>query len=162
MTNSTQKEKKLCWFGLLVLSDRALLPKCIKTSHGDFDVEPVREVNYRNRSDLIDALNSAIAIGNPSGDVPEYRLKKGPSLLETLIGAKSWADLERRSIYFSIKIFPSCCSVKCWGRGPDGKWAGEEDTILDTIIPVERGTAEIADVILEHLKTRTDLPGLQL
>lgn len=160
MTNSTQKEKKLCWFGLLVLPDRALLPKCIKTSYGDFDVEPVREVDYRRRSDLIDALNNAIAIGNPPGDVPEYRLKKGPSLLETLIGAKSWADLERKSIYFSIKIFPSYYSVKSWGRALDGKWTEEEDTVLDVTISAEKGVDAIADAILEHLKTRTDLPGL--
>ena len=71
MTNSiTKKEKKLCWFGLYVLADKAILPTCIKTSQGDFDVEPVQEIDYRNRADLVASIAKAVKVGNPQTDVP--------------------------------------------------------------------------------------------
>lgn len=160
MTNTTtKKEKKHCWFGLYILADRALLPTCIKTSQGDFDVEPIRELNYRSRSELLDALSEAIQKGNPPSDVPPLENRKKQTPLEKLAKAKSWADLERKSIYFSIKVFPSCFSVKAWGRAPDSTWSDENDTSFDARIPIEAGVEGIADAILDHLKTRSDLPG---
>ena len=160
MSSSIQKEKKICWFGLLVLVDIALLPTCIKTDEGDFDVEPIRKIDYGNRADLVDAITNAIHKGNPSGEVPEYQLKKLQPPMEKLANAKSWADLERKSIYFSIKVFPSAFSIKSLGRAPDGSWSGEQETALDVTIPASTGAEGIADEILEHLKTRKDLPGL--
>ncbi len=162
MTHSTQKEKLLCWFGLLVLADKALLPTRIKTSRGDCSVEPIRQIDYKNREDMIDAIKNAISIGNPKGEVPEYVLKKGPTPMEPLAKAKSWADLERKSIYFSIDIFPSTFRVESWGRASDGTWSDENDKVLDMEIPAEKGPQAIVDVILEHLKTRTDLPGMHV
>lgn len=162
MKNSIRKEKLLCWFGLIVLADKALLPTRIRTSRGDCSVEPIRQIDYRDRDDLIEAIRNAIRIGNPPGEVPEYVLNRTATPIEALIKAKSWADVERKSIYFSTEIFPSFYCIKCWGRACDGKWSDEQDTVLDVRIPAEKGPAEIANVILEHLKTRTDLPGLML
>lgn len=163
MTNSTvNKEKKLSWFGLYVLADRALLPTCVKTSQGDFDVEPIREFNYRNRDELLDAISKAVQKGNPLGDVPPIENRKKQTPMEKLAKAKSWADLERKSIYFSIKVFPSSFAIKAWGRAPDGKWSDEEETALDVRIPAETGIEAVADAILDHLSNRSDLPHLPL
>jgi len=54
----------------------------------------------------------------------------------------------------SIQIF--------MGDGPIGTWNDEKETSLDVRIPKEAGAQGIADVILEHLRQRTDLPGLSI
>jgi hypothetical protein len=163
MTNTTvKKEKKLCWFGLYVLADRALLPTCVKTSQGDFDVEPIREFNYRNRHELLDAISKAVQKGNPQGDVPPIENRKKQTPMEKLAKAKSWSDLEKKSIYFSIKVFPSAFSIKAWGRAPDGTWSDENETSFDVRIPIEAGVEGLADAILDHLSKRSDLPGLPI
>jgi len=161
MTNSiTKKEKKLCWFGLYVLADMAILPTCIKTSQGDFDVEPVQEIDYRNRADLVASIAKAVKVGNPQTDVPPAEDRKKQTPMEKLAKAKSWADLERKSIYFSIKVFPSQFTIKAWGRASDGTWSDENQTALDVKIPAEQGIEAVADAIIEHLKSRKDLPGV--
>lgn len=162
MTNPTEKEKMLCWFGLIVLADKALLPTRIRTQRGDCSVEPIRQVDYKNRKDLIDAIRDAVKTGNPTGEVPEYVLNKGRTPIEGLAKARSWADLERKSIYFSISIFPSIFEVKSWGRAANGQWTDENETALDVKLHAAKGADGIADVILDHLKTRTDLPGMKL
>lgn len=162
MNNSTKtkKEKSVSWHGLYVFADKALLPTRIETAQGDFDMEPIQQFDYRNRTDLMDALSTAINTGNPKGEVPPLENKKKPTPMEKHVGAKSWTDLERKSIFFSIKVYPSNFSVKAWGRASNKAWSDEKDTSLDVEIPIEDGVEAIADVILDHLKTRTDLPGL--
>jgi hypothetical protein len=157
---TVKKEKKLCWFGLLVLPEKALLPTCIETDQGDFDVEPIRQIDYRNRQDLVDAIENAISVGNPPGEAPSREKRKERTPMEKLAGAKSWADLERKSIYFSIKVYPSDFQIKSWGRASDGTWSDEKETALDVKIPKEAGAEGIADAILEHLSQRNDLLGL--
>lgn len=151
---TTSKPKKLCWFSLYVFADKALLPTTRATNQGDFDVEPVKEIYYRNRAALIGALSEAFAIGNPKMDPPD----KQTTPMEIRSKSKSWADLERKSIYFSIKCYPSEFWIKSWGRSPDGKWS--DDLLLDMHIPTEHGLEAVADAIINHLNTRRDLPGL--
>jgi hypothetical protein len=156
---SVKKEKKLCWFGLLVLPGRALLPTRTETDQGDFDVEPIRQIDYRNREDLADAIANAIRVGNPPGEAPSREKQKDRTPMEKLANAKSWVDLERKSIYISIKIYPSEVLIESPERAGDGSWSGEKDA-LSVRVPKEAGAEGIADVILEHLSQRTDLPGL--
>jgi hypothetical protein len=115
MTTS-KKEKKLCWFGLYVLSDRALLPTCIETDQGDFDVEPIRQIDYRNPQDLADAIANAISVGNPPGEAPPREEQKERTPMEKLANAKSWIDLERKSIYISIEVLPNGSYVELEDR----------------------------------------------
>jgi len=161
MSNAARvKEETLCWFGIYVLADKALLPTCVHTEQGHFDTEPIREFDYRNRSALIEAIDSAMKAGNPEADVPPLENQKKMTPMEKLAGAKSWKDLERKSIYFSIMVHPSNVRIEAWGRAPDKAWSDEKDTSLDVRIPTEAGAGAIADAILEHLRTRKDLPGM--
>lgn len=154
------KEKSLSWHGLYVLADSALLPTRIETEQGDFDVEPIRKFDYWSRTALIEALSAAFKTGNPESEVPPLENKKKCTPMEKLAGAKSWADLERKSIYFSITVYSSSVRLESWGRASDGSWSDEKETALDTTIPVSAGVEGVADTILAHLKTRGDLPGL--
>ncbi|MDR3616020.1 MAG: hypothetical protein P4L53_20855 [Candidatus Obscuribacterales bacterium] len=157
-----KKEKLLCWLSVLVLSDRALLPTTMKTNQGHFSVDPIQQIDYRNRQELIDALANAIKVGNPIGEAPSRESQRERTSLEKLVHAKSWADLERKSIYFSIALLSSAVEIKSWGRAPDGTWSDEKATSLNVKIPQEAGAEGIADVILEHLSQRRDLPGLSI
>jgi hypothetical protein len=156
---TTKKEKKLCWFGVYVLSDRALLPTCIETDQGDFDVEPIRQIDYRNPQDLADAIANAILVGNPPGEAPPRENQKERTPMEKLANAKSWIDLERKSIYISIKVYPSEVLIESPEKAGDGSWSDEKDA-LSVRVPKEAGAVGIADVILKHLGQRTDLAGL--
>ncbi|MBZ0187956.1 MAG: hypothetical protein K8F91_17040 [Candidatus Obscuribacterales bacterium] len=160
MNMSKTKEKTLAWLSLVVLSDRALLPLDIKTNQGYFAVEPIQELDYRNRSALVEGLISALQKGNPERDVPDWWTKKEQTPMEKLAKAKSWRDLEKKSIYFSILVHELDIRIEAWGRASNGAWSDEKDTVLDVRIPASSGAEGIADVILEHLKTRKDLPGL--
>lgn len=162
MSNTVQKEKKLCWLSLIVLADRALLPTTVKTSQGHFDIEPITEVDYRDRGELIKSLAKAMKTGNPIAEAPPIEDQKKQTPMEKRAGAKSWADLERKSIYFSIMVYPSNVRVEAWGRAPDKTWSDEKDTVLDTRVPSVSGVEGVADAILEHLSQRSDLPGLPL
>lgn len=159
MTNPT-KEKSICWLSLLVLADKAILPTSVKTNQGNFAMEPIQQIDYRNRSELVQALQKALSIGNPTGEAPPSEKQKERTPLEVIAKAKSWLDLERKSIFFSIMVFPSDIHIEAWGRASNGAWSDEKDTALDVRIPASSNAEGIADVILDHLKTRTDLPGL--
>lgn len=159
MTNA-KKEKSVCWLSLLVLADKALLPTSTKTNQGHFAMEPIQQVDYRNRSELVQALQKALDIGNPVGEAPPREKQKERTPMEILAKAKSWLDLERKSIFFSIMVFPSDIHIEAWGRASNGAWSDEKETVLDVRIPAASGAEGIADIVLEHLKTRTDLPGL--
>ena len=132
MSNSakTEKERSVSWHGMYVLADRALLPTRIETAQGDFDVEPIRQFDYRNRTELIEALAAAISTGNPCAEVPPLENKKKSTPMEKCAGAKSWVDLERKSIYFSITVYPSNVRVEAWGRASDKSWSDEKNTSL--------------------------------
>jgi hypothetical protein len=160
--NNVREEKLLCWLSVLVLPDRALLPTTMATNQGHFSVDPIRQIDYRNRQELVDAIANAIKIGNPIGEAPSREKQKERTSLEKLVHAKSWADLERKSIFFSIEILSSDVQIVSWGRASDGTWTDEKETSLDVRISKESGAEGVADVILEHLHQRTDLPGLSL
>ena len=153
-------EKSVSWHGLYILADRALLPTRIETEQGDFDVEPIRQFDYRSRLALIEALAAAFMTGNPEAEVPPLENKKKPTPMEKLVGAKSWTDLERKYIYFSIMVYPSTVRLESWARASDGTWSDEKETALDITIPLSAGVEGVADTILEHLRTRRDLPGV--
>jgi hypothetical protein len=125
--------------------------------------EPVTEFDYRDRSQLIAVIRDAIARGNPviQTPSPEEVKSKLPDI-QKRVKARSWKDVERQSIYFSIECFDDEFVVISWGRAADGTWGPEKEHALERHIPVNDGIDAIADVILENLAERSDLPGLPI
>lgn len=152
-----------CWLGLYVSADKALLPTKYETDAGfHYSSDPIHEFDNRDKTALTIALREAMRVGNPVIPAPSRDELKKRTAMERLINAKSWKDLERKTIYFSIKCFDTEFRVVSWGRAPDGTWGPEKEHVLDTSVLKEEGVEAVAEIIIAHLKTRTDLPGLAM
>jgi hypothetical protein len=150
-----------CWLGLYVLADKALLPTTCKTEAGIYrDSNPHIEIDYRDSLSLVTALKSAYLAGNPAVPSPtkEERSKLAPTAAAAKV--KSWAELERKSIFFGIRCYSTHFIVESWARSSDGGWSDSKS--FEISIPVEMGIEAVARAILDHLATRNDLPGLML
>lgn len=164
------REKPYAEFNLFILADRAIMPTSADTpSRFTISIEPVQVFDYRDRQALTAAIEQSISVGIPVvADPPEDELEqfadgmpgfKNPPVLK-YAGITSWDELERRSICFSVQCYPSGFLVDCWGRAQNGKWSEEQS--LDLRLPSTIGVTGLVDAILEHLKTRKDLPGLMM
>lgn len=149
-----------CGLGLYVFADRALIPTIKQVESGQYiDGEPCAVVDYRDEKALLGALKRAFELGNPT--IPDSTLdesRKRP-IIQRVAGAKSWVDLERHSIYFSIECWDSEFVVTSEGRASDGSWNREGSYLLEMHIPVAEGIEAVTKSVLDHLKTRKDLPG---
>lgn len=156
MKNSNEPKS---WQTLLILREKALIPTTYDTETGVLlSDEPFWEFEYTDRQALLQALSEVISKGNPMMETPDPREFRKRKATEKRAKASSWADLERKSICFSITCWPNEYSIQAWGRAPSGEWGSEKEPALDIRIPAD--TEKLVDTILEHLKTRTDLPGL--
>jgi len=163
-----EREKPYGDIEIYFLADRAIVPTTADTQSGfTISIEPVQVFNYGDKSRLLAALKTAADRGIQTvADPPEDQINrdesnfpgfKNPPVLK-YAGVGSWDELERKSIYFSIECYPSGFLVDSWGRASDGKWSEEES--LKLRLPASVGLNGVADEILNHLKTRRDLPGL--
>jgi hypothetical protein len=162
--STKQRKQLLWWLGLFVLSDRALIPTTCETDAG-FHVqrEPIAEFNYRDGVQLTEALRNAIARGNPVIKAPSSEeIKAALPDVQRCMKARTWKEVERRSVYFGIEGFEDEFVVKSWGRAPDGTWGPDKERALERHIPISQGINVLAEVILQHLSERSDLPGLPL
>ncbi len=164
------REKLTCGLGLYLMADRAILPtEAITESRLRVDIEPVAVFDYRNRSEFIAALEKAIAIGNPAApnpasaelepDADGFPAFKKPAGLK-YSGLSTWDELERKSILATVRYYPSGFLLEIFGRAKNGKWS--EEAALELRLTLESGLNGVVEAILEHLKTRKDLPGLML
>lgn len=165
-----EREKLTCGLGLYLMADRAILPTEAITASGlAVDIEPVTVFDYRNRSEFITAIEKAIAAGNPvvpdpaedelERDVDGFKAFKNPAGLK-YSGLPTWDDLEQKSILATLRCYPSGYLVEAFGRAKNGKWS--DDLTLELRLPANVGIPVVVDAILDHLKTRKDLPGLVL
>lgn len=162
-----EREKLTCAVGLYLMADRAILPtEAITTSGLGVDIDPVTVFDYRNRIEFITALEKAIAAGNPVvPDPAEEELQpdgsfKNPAGLK-YSGVPTWDDLERKSILASVRCYPSGYLIEVFGRDKkNGKWS--EDLALELRLPANVGLSVVVDAILDHLRNRQDLPGLNI
>jgi hypothetical protein len=148
-----------CWLGLYILADRALLPTTCKTEAGTFrDCDPHLEIDYSDRAALRAALQKALLAGNPEISKPtkEQRQKLAPTAVAAK--AQSWSELERKSIFFGIRQYPTEIIVEAWAKNSDGSWS--ENKSFEVSIAIEAGVDGVVDAILQHLSTRKDLPGM--
>lgn len=146
---------------IYILKDTALLPTTYGSGRGfSFDDEPMQEFDYSSKDSLIRALERAELIGNPIKEITPDE-ERNLSSVSKRAKAKDWADLERKSVYISICRWQDLYEIKSWKRSsPSGKWL--EDLALEVTVPAEKGISAVADLIIEHLKSRNDLPGLPI
>jgi hypothetical protein len=164
------REKPFCSMGLYILADRAILPTNAQTpSRFTIAIEPVQVFDYHDKNDFLAAMKIAVERGYPSvPDPPDKELIfhadgvpgfKNPPVLK-YASVESWDDLERTSIFVSIECFPSQYLIQSWGHGADRKWSDEK--LLELRLPADVQLDVVVNAILDHLKNRRDLPGLDV
>ena len=163
-----KKDKAYGAFSLYVMADKAILATQADTPmHLSMTVEPVEVFDYRNRDEFLSAVNRAAARGIPSVDMPpEEELfwdtngmpgRKNPVELK-YAQVKTWDELERCSVYYTVDCYERGFVVLSCGRNRDGRW--NDDTALELRMPAEVGIDGVVDAIIENLSTRRDFPGL--
>lgn len=162
------REKPYCSMGLIILPDKAVLPTSAHTpSRFTISTEPVQVFDYHDKAQFLAALKDAISRGFPDvKEPPDEELIqhedgmpgfKNPLELK-YVNADSWDELERKSIFLSIRCYPSQYLIESWGRAADQKWS--EDKTMELRLPASVGLEVVIDAILDHLRIRKDLPGL--
>lgn len=164
------REKPYCCMGLVILPDKAVLPTSADTvSRFTISVEPVQVFDYQDKTQFLAALKNAVERGLPTiPDPPEEDLidfgDGVPGFKEPVelkyAGVDSWDELERRSIFVSLDCYPSQYLIESWGHASDGKWSDEK--LLELRLPSDVGLEVVVNAILDHLKNRRDLPGLDI
>jgi hypothetical protein len=162
------REKPYCSMSLIIMADKAILPTdALTPSRFTISIEPIQVFDYQDKSEFIAALENSIERGFPNvSDPPEEDVvyfedgmpgfKKSPEL--KYAQAASWEDLERKSISVSLRCYPSQYLIESWGREKDGTWSDEK--LLELRLPSTVGLEVVVNAILDHLRTRRDLPGL--
>jgi hypothetical protein len=157
-----------CTITLYILADRAVMPTIARAEDGFYiDSEPVYEFDYSNLDALVNALSEAASRGNPKIQHPSQEqivaegLKVGVKngVAERYTDSKSWTALEKKSICITIEVWRTFYALTVWGRASNGTWG---DAAHKIEIPFDQGIIGLSHAIIDHLRTRTDLPGLRL
>lgn len=163
-----KKDKAYGAFSLYVMADKALLVTQADTPmHLTMTVEPVEVFDYHQRDQFLSAVKRAAARGIPVVEMPPDEDliwdKAGMPSLKVPIElkyaqVKSWDELERRSVHYTVDCYERGFVVLSCGRNNDGQW--NDDTALELRMAPEVGLEGVVDAIIENLNTRRDFPGL--
>lgn len=163
-----KKEKAYGAFSLYIMAEKALIASQADTPmHLGMTVEPIEVFDYRNREEFLAVVKKAAARGIPQVEMPsEDQLywesngmpgRKNPPELK-YAQVKTWDELERRSVYYSVDCYERGFVVISCGRDPNGLW--NDETALELRMQADVGLEGVVDAIIQDLKTRKDLPGL--
>jgi hypothetical protein len=110
------------------------------------EIEPVAVVSASNSEALHQALQAAIARGNPT--VPMLRRSEWPPpVTPKYAGLKTWSAFERGMLPWSIEEESGCLRIVGKKRSPDGAWKNDPDQTI--IFP--SGTA--VDAVIKRMTT---------
>ncbi|TXH03396.1 MAG: hypothetical protein E6R05_03140 [Candidatus Moraniibacteriota bacterium] len=148
------------------MADKAIMPTDARTqSRWHLSIEPVEVFDYRDRNEFIAACNRAVLRGIPEVPMPSDAdllwIDGRPELKEPVelkySGTDNWDDLERKSIFVSVECYDKGFLIESSGRTPKGIWS--ENDVLELRLSPEVGLEGVVDAILDHLKSRKDMPG---
>lgn len=150
------------------MADKAMLVTRADTPiHLTMTTEPVDLFDFRNRDEFLAVVREAAARGIPMVEMPPedelYWESNGMPGLKNPVElkyaqVKSWDELERRSVYYTVDCYPRGFVVISCGRNKDGLW--NDETALELRMPSDVGLEGVVDAIIENLNTRKDFPGL--
>lgn len=154
--NSKQSD---AWIALYVTNRLGFIPTEALTNAGFYlQVEPVRQVNYWDLDELTAALQSALENGNPEITVPPG-VQHHEFVMGRYLSVSGQEDFEKATIPIRIEENDDHYSVRSWKKLANGKWEGEKNLALNCVVAKSNGARGIAEAIIEHLKSRKDLPG---
>jgi hypothetical protein len=159
------RAKPYCNLNIIIMADKAIMPTDARTqSRWHLSIEPVEVFDYRDRNEFIAACNRAVLRGIPEVPMPSDAdllwIDGRPELKEPVelkySGTDNWDDLERKSIFVSVECYDKGFLIESSGRTPKGIWS--ENDVLELRLSPEVGLEGVVDAILDHLKSRKDMP----
>ncbi len=158
MKTSTNKPKLIALTGFYVAADAAYAPTILDTDAGYFlENEPVKRFNPYDTSVLAEVLRDRIAAPNEVVAAPTVAPKR--LVLANILNIATQAELERKTVFLSVTRLDNGFRIESQPRKSDGSWDRKADRLIDCYLPATTTYNQLADVIIEHLKSRRDLPS---
>lgn len=148
------------WIALYVTDRLGFIPTEALTNAGFYlQVEPVRQVNYWDLDELTAALQNALENGNPEITVPPG-VQQHEFVMGRYLGVSGQDEFEKATIPVRIEEQDDHYTVRSWKKLASGKWENPKNLALNCVVAKSAGAKGIAAAIIEHLKSRRDLPGM--
>lgn len=154
-----RKDKPICCLTVYAISkDRGFVPTLAEAPKGGCYVimPPVEWCQLDLVDGLTKVLERAIERGNPEIDLTWEEAGR-TTTVDDLLKTSSELEVERQTISFSISCWEDELYVFCYARAKNGRYDHNKHA-LDVYIPADKGIRAVAEAIIEHLKTRDDLP----
>lgn len=137
------------------------MPTHFDTDAGYFlHCEPVHHFDAFNLQKLTMLLEGALSKPNPmtkASHMPPEELVMGPYL-----NVKSQDELEKKTIYVSVKRLDTGFRIASLNKLPNGLQDRKGQKALDITISLDTTYEQLAARIIEHLKSRKDLPSSEV
>ena len=158
MKTSAQKPKLIAHTGFYIASDAAYAPTIKDTDAGYFlEKEPVKIFNPYDASALTDVLRDRLSSPNEVISAPPIAPKS--LVVGDLLRISTQAELERKTVFMSVTRLDTGFRIESQPKKSDGTWDRKADRLIDCYLPVTTTYEQLAAAIIEHLKSRKDLPG---
>lgn len=167
-TDKKRESSKLS-FLICVLADAALLCTTHRCNVSQYKIsggfytgwmlffgEPFIEFNWQDRSVFSSVLRQALLSGNPNRVGP--LVERGQrTALEIRTKSRSWSEFEKKSIGISLEVYEQHCQLTVYAKHcRGGSWLDYDQ--FERKVAIEKSEEEIADILIEHLSNRLDLP----
>lgn len=76
------------------------------------------------------------------------------------IGISTQKQLEQKTVYVSVVRLNTGFRIESFRKATDGTADRQGSKAIDTVLPSETSYEQLAAKIIEHLKSRSDLPGV--
>lgn len=144
--------------GFYLTSDLAYMPTDMDTEAGYFvESAPVKVFDAFDRSALAEALEGALS--RPNTVIPTPKTAPKDLVIGPYIGISTQKELEQKTVYISVVRLDTGFRIESLRKAPDGTADRQGSKAIDTVLPRETTYEQLAAAIIEHLKSRKDLPG---
>lgn len=144
--------------GFYVAADAAYMPTQKDTDAGYFICkEPVKRFNAFDCDELAAALRQSLS--SPNEIIPADPMPPKDLVMAPYIGVSTQKQLEQKTVYISVVRLDTGFRIESLRKASDGTADREGPKAIDTVLPRETTYEQIAAAIIEHLKSRRDLPG---
>jgi hypothetical protein len=156
--NTTNKPTLEALSGFFVAADSAYMPTLKDTDAGYFIAkEPVIKFDAFNASELVEVLKHSLS--KPNDVIAAEHMPPKDLVMAPYISVSTQKQLEQKTVYISIKRLDTGFRIESPRKSSDGTTDRKGPKAIDTVLPPETTYEQLAAVIIEHLKSRKDLPG---
>jgi len=146
--------------GFYLAADAAYMPTDVDTDAGYFiEKEPVRRFNAFDPNALASLLTQSLSVANTI--IPAPKMAPQDLVLAPYLGISTQKELEQKTVYVAVKKLNTGFKIVSLAKNSDGTADRKGPKAIDMVLPRETTYEQLATAIIEHLKSRKDLPNSQ-